>query len=261
MVTFSYIIFVKTLKYTIMKKTFKLLASLTLGLMVASSQNGLEEVINESAVQDELATTRAEIETPVEEEIIEEYPVGPTISGPLIISNTYSKVYSVTSPPTSTHTVWTISNPSLFNIIDEDDEQYIIKLTNTTSTADVTITASFYDSNSNVISQSQIYVGINGPHANHCSLRVVRSSDGLEVYPTHNAYMDPYSYYYAYFSSSSAPYGMTLDWQYTYANDDDGSTNYSSYFQTDANGYVLLSLYGKMSGSSIWKKLMGVTLY
>ena len=42
-----------------MKKTFRFLASLTLGFMVASCQNGLEEVINENDVQDELATTRA----------------------------------------------------------------------------------------------------------------------------------------------------------------------------------------------------------
>ena len=188
-----------------MKKTFKLLVSLTLGIMIASCQNGLEEVIEESTVQDELATTRAEIETPVDEEILEEYAVGPTIDGPQIIINTNSKVYIVTPPTGSVNTVWSISNPSLFNIIDEDDGQYIIKLINTSSTADVTITATFYDSNNNVISQSRFYVGINGPHVNHCSLQVVRSSDGVEVYPTHNTYMDPYSYYYAYFSSSSAP--------------------------------------------------------
>ncbi len=45
-----------------MKKTLIILASLSLGLMVASCQSGLEEVIDESAVQDELASTRAENE-------------------------------------------------------------------------------------------------------------------------------------------------------------------------------------------------------
>ena len=244
-----------------MKKYYYLFASLTLGLLVASCQNGLEEMIDESEVQNELATTRAEIETPIDEEILEEYAVGPTIDGPQIITNTNSKVYEVTPPNGSVNTVWSISNSNLFNVIDSDEEQYIIKLTNTSSTADVTITATFYDSNNNVISQSRIYVGINGPHANHCSLQVVRSSDGVEVYPTHNAYMDPYSYYYAYFSSSSAPYGMTLDWQYQFIDHDDNSTSNTSIFQTNDNAYAVLNIYGKMPGSTIWKKIMGVTMY
>lgn len=242
-----------------MKKTFKLLVSLTLGIMIASCQNGLEEVIDESAVQDELATTRAEVETPIDEEIIEEYAVGPTIVGQKIITGTDTKTYLV-SPPSNTSTRWNYDR-SVCDSICESDSQLQIKLKNGNSTANLTITATFLNPNQSINSVSTIYVGANGPHWRDCSLRVVRASDGVEIYPIHNDYMEPNTYYYAYFSSSTAPYGMTLDWQYSYIENHDYSTYYTSYFHTNDNGYAVLDIYGKMPSSTIWKKLMGVTLY
>lgn len=239
-----------------MKKTFNLFASLTLGLMVASCQNGLEEVINESAVQDELATTRAEIETPVDEEIIEEYAVGPTIFGPTIICDTSEKLYSVTPPSNCIYAIWSC-NTNVFNIVDDSHKEYLrISLLNVNSIANETITATFYDAFNNVISVSRIYVGMNGPHPFNCSLRVLRSSDGIEVYPS-SVYMEPYTYYYAFFDGVS---NITLDWQFTYTNyvSTSGST---AYFQTGDSDFVLLNLYGKMSGSTIWKQIFGLTIY
>lgn len=257
-----------------MKKHYFLLASLSLGLMVASCQNGLEEVIDESAVQDELANTRADEESandnapvviPLNDSadgFIENSRYTTSlvpISGPNVISGTEVGLFSVTLPPDKS-IVWSYNTNLLTLAPGSTTTGLRLKLINTNSTSDTSVVVYIYNSDGSLYSSDAIQVGLNGPHANHCSLQVVRSSDGLEVYPTHNAYMEPYSYYYANFSSS-VPYGMTLNWQYTYANYTDNSTNNTSYFQTDDNGYVLLNIYGKMTGSSVWKKLMAVTLY
>ncbi|MBR1940729.1 MAG: hypothetical protein IJ845_05285 [Bacteroidaceae bacterium] len=244
-----------------MRKTFRFLASLTLGLMVASCQNGLEEVINESAVLDELATTRAEIETPIDEEIIEEYAVGPSISGPTIITGTSPYTYSVIPPPNSVLTVWSY-NTSYFNYGSSNNTTLMISLKNASTAADTSVTATFKDSDNNVISQSTIYTGINGPHYNHCSVRVIRSSDGAEIYPNHTAYMEPNTYYYAYFSTSTGG-SMDLDWSFY----DEGMEILNSYsntlfFKTGSDNYdCFLHVDGRMYGSSITKALLGVILY
>ena len=245
----------------IMKTLFKLFASLSLGLMVASCQSGLEEVIDESAVQNELAVTRAEIETPIDEEIIEEYAVGPTISGPTIITGTSPYTYSVTPPLGSTRTNWSY-NTSIFNYGSSNNTTLMISLKNASTTADTSVTATFYDSDNNVISQSSFDTGVNGPHYNHCSIRVIRSSDGAEIYPNHTVYMEPNTYYYAYFSTSTGG-SMSLDWSFY----DEGMEILSSYahtlyFKTGSYNYdCSLHVDGRLSGSSITKALLGVVLY
>ena len=244
-----------------MKSKVFFLASLTLGLMVASCQSGLEEVINESAVQNEQPTTRAEIETPIDEEIIEEYAVGPAISGPTIITGTNQVSFIVSPPSGCDKTIWT-HNTAIFNEHGNSKTALTVSLKNANTAADVTITATFYDINNNVISQSRFYTGINGPHYNHCSIRVIRSSDGAEIYPNHTAYMEPNTYYYAYFSTSTGG-SMDLDWSFY----DEGMEILSSYahtlyFKTGSYNYdCFLHVDGRMYGSSITKSLLGVTLY
>ncbi|MBQ6037403.1 MAG: hypothetical protein IJL37_01870 [Bacteroidaceae bacterium] len=244
-----------------MKTNFYFLASLTLGLLATSCQNGLEEVLEQKAVQDELATTRVEIETPIDEEIIEEYALGPAISGPTIITGTSQVSYTVNPPFGSVNTIWS-HNTAIFNEHGNSDTALTVSLKNANTTADVTIFATFYDSNNNVISQSRFDTGINGPHYNHCSIRVIRSSDGAEIYPNHTAYMEPNTYYYAYFYTSTGG-SMDLDWSFY----DDGmeilnSYAHTLYFKTGSDNYdCFLHVDGRMYGSSITKALLGVVLY
>ena len=244
-----------------MKTSKLILASLSLGLMVASCQNGLEEVLEPSEFQDEFATTRAEEETPVDEEIIEEYAVGPAISGPTIITGTNQVSYIVNPPIGSVRTAWSF-NTAIFNEHGKSNTALTVSLKNANSTADVTITATFYDSNNNVISQSRFDTGINGPHYNHCSIRVIRSSDGAEIYPNHTAYMEPNTYYYAYFYTSTGG-SMSLDWSFY----DDGmeilnSYAHTLYFKTGNDNYdCFLHVDGRLYGSSITKALLGIVLY
>lgn len=244
-----------------MKKTLKLFASLTLGLFVASCQNGLEEVINESEVQNELATTRADEDSSDDEEMPLRYPIGPAISGPKIITGTSSKTFSVSTPLYTDTTIWNY-NTYYFNYGASNNTTLMISLKNANTAADATITATFYDSDNNVISQSRFDTGINGPHYNHCSVRVERSSDGAEVYPSHNVYLEPNTYYYAYFSTTTGGSNMNLTW--TFYDDEVEILNqygYTLYFKTGDIDNCFLHIDGKLAGSSITKALLGVSLY
>ena len=104
-----------------MKKIFRFLASFILSLMVTSCQNGLEEVIDGSAVLEELAATRAEDE-PLSDEIppvvlplvsdvneiisnVRATSALVPLSGPSIIGGTSIGNYSVTLPPNK-NLVW-----------------------------------------------------------------------------------------------------------------------------------------------------------
>ncbi|MDO4186753.1 MAG: hypothetical protein Q4D30_09790 [Bacteroidales bacterium] len=247
-----------------MKKTFNLLASLTLGLLMASCQNGLEEVINESKVQDEQATTRAEEDSSDDEEIPLRYPIGPAISGPSIITDTSPHTYSVHEPSDNNETVWSYSS-SIFSSCNtcSNDSTLILTLKNANIAADATITATFHDTINNIVlSQSRFYIGINGPHYNDCSIRVLRSSDGAEVYPSHNVYLEPNTYYYAYFSTTSGGSNMSLTWTF-YDDDVDiiSQYGYTLYFKTGDIDNCFLHIDGKLYGSSITKSLLGIALY
>lgn len=245
-----------------MKKIYYLFASLTLGLFVASCQNGLEEMIDESEVQNELATTRAEENDSDDEEMPLRYPIGPAISGPTIITGTSNKTFSVIPPNESDTTIWSY-NTSYFNYGADNNTTLMISLKNANLAADATITATFRDTINNIVlSQSRFYTGINGPHYNHCSVRVVRSSDGAEVYPSHNVYLEPNTYYYAYFSTTTGGSNMSLTW--TFYEDEVEIINqysYTLYFKTGDIDNCFMHIDGKLAGSSITKALLGVSLY
>ena len=239
-----------------MNKKFRLFASLTLGIMVASCQNGLEEVLDPSAVQDELATTRAEIETPIDEEIIEEYATGPAIDGPSIIGGSGSFTYSVIHP-TGTTTTW--SYPSnLFNVSYQDNDNLIVTLKNTNVDADAIIVARYYNSDGSLHSTYIKYVGINGPYKNTSSVVVVRSSDGAEAYPSTALRLEPNTWYYAFFS---CPVTVSVtDWVFSNA-ENISFSGYQCHFKTDSQGWSFLQVKGKMSAFNVEKTLLDVTLF
>ncbi len=247
-----------------MKKNYLFLASLILGLMVASCQNGLEEVLEPSAVQDGLATTRSGYITQEQNESINStdalYLSNTEVSGAYIVRGSTSYTF-FTSNPSGTTTDWEYDT-SIFSGYSPTNTSISLSLIDPTVTADTYIKAVFKNADGTTHSMtSPHYVGINGPHWRHCSLRVLRSSDGVEVYPS-TVGLDPNTGYYAYFTTSTGGTNMMLDWDFTnITNDTSYDHTYSCYFQTDSNGYCFLDIYGKMPGSSISKWLLGVTLY
>lgn len=247
-----------------MKKIYYLCVSLSLGFMVASCQNGLEEVINESEVQDELATTRAGSIIQEQNESLNNndiaYLSSTEVDGAYIVSGSGS-YYFFTENPTGTETTWDYDT-TIFSEESHTNTRITLSLINSSVTADTSIRAIFKYPDGTIHSiTNHHYVGVNGPHWRHCSLRVLRSSDGVEVYPS-TVGLDPNTGYYAYFTTSTGGPDMYLDWQFTnITNDTSYDHTYSCYFQTDSNGYCFLDIYGTMTGSSISKWLLGVTLY
>ena len=250
-----------------MKTSKLILASLSLGLMVASCQSGLDEVLDPSAVQNELATTRSGDEESENDlkSVKEQSRSVLNISGYQIISGTYQVTYTVTSNDvnvSSYYIDWDYDTSVLTETAGGDgmgSTTIKLKLSSSTYTGDTYLRVYLKSSSTgSVLYATTIYIGCNGPLANTSSVRVVRSSDGVEVYPALVG-LSPETWYYAYFSNSQVP-NMTLEWVFNHATIY-SQTGYSVYFKTDSYGWSFLTVNGKMSGSSVYKYLLGVTLY
>ena len=258
-----------------MKKVLKFFASLILGLMIASCQSDLEEVVDLSAVQDELASTRAEEDSTNEigtaELLAAELraaDVDLRISGSLIISGTNEVTYTA-SYAGSFYVDWDYNTSVLSKTAGGDglnSKTIKLKLVSASNTSDTYVRVYLKSSSSgDILYATTIYVGCNGPLANTSSLGVVRSSDGVEVYPAYVG-LSPNTWYYAYLTNTQAS-NMTLQW--VFSNGFDNANNatiydqygYTVYFKTSSYGWTFLTVNGKMPGSSVYKYLLGVTLY
>lgn len=263
-----------------MKTRFYFYASLALGLMVASCQNGLEEVLEPSEFQDEFATTRVEDEDPSTDINVAELraaelraaTAGLRINGARIISGTTGQNYSVTSDDNSINVSyydidWVYNTSVLYETAGGDGNNNVtLKLLSSTNTSDTYLRVYLRDPSTGDISFAvSINIGCNGPLANTSSLRVVRSSDGVEVYPAYVG-LSPNTFYYAYLTNTQAS-NMTLQWVFSNGFDDENNAiiysqyGYTVYFKTSCYGWTFLTVNGKMPDSSVYKYLLGVTLY
>lgn len=258
-----------------MKRKLSFIVSLTLGLLMASCQNGLEEIINESAVQDELATTRAEDEEPVDDLQAAELQaaelrgrsVGLEILGSRIISGTDEETFNV-SVDTSLHInlnsyvkEWAYNSGILHKISGGGNSTTItLNLLSSSNTSDTYLTIRLKNPSTGAVEYATtINIGCNGPLAGTSNIRVVRSSDGAEVFPS-SIGLRPNTFYYAYFSNSMA-YNMSLTWIFNHATIYN-SYGYLVYFKTDSAGYSFLTVKGRMPNSSTDKTMINsITLY
>lgn len=241
-------------------KTAKLiLASLTLGLMVASCQSGLEEVLEPSAVQDKQASTRADEDTPIGEVVIDRQATESGIAGPSIIGGTTSFAYTV-SPPAGTTTVWSYSPLITLNTLYSDNSVLVVSLNYPNSPADEYIYARYYNADGSLNSIETKLVGINGPHKDWSSVRVERASDGVEAYPSTAVGMEPNTWYYAYLT---VPYSVTIsEWIFSNASDITYNNNKTQcHFKTDSQGWTSVQVKAKMSPYNVTKVILDKILY
>lgn len=254
-----------------MKKNYFLFASLALGLMVASCQNGLEDVLEPSTVQDELATTRAEDENAadnIEAAESRARSVGLNISGYRIISGTDEVTYTVTGTdinPSNYYVDWIYNSNVLLQTAGGDgmgSTTVKLKLSSSTSTSDTYLTVNLKSSSTgSVLFATTIYIGCNGPLAGTSSVRIVRADDGLEIYPSNPQIgMRPYTRYYGFFSNSMAS-SMILNWEYNGNASEVWKDGYSVCFDTNSNGWVHLEISGKMPNSSVYKDMLETYVY
>lgn len=252
-----------------MRTNIYLLSCLILGLFMASCQNGLEEVIDESAVQDELATTRAEdivdnrsIDEQDLNEIIESLaPTYSTLSilGPGVVGGSDTIHYSITIPFGKTPT-WSY-NTSIFTMTTNStnsDKYFLLNYPNSTLNTSIIVYMRDVVDNS-LYSYGVKDVGLNGPHPNDCSLRVVSSSTGIEVYPS-GGNVEPNSYYYAYFTTTTGGINMNLNWNIDNATIL-SNNGYNVYFKTDNTGSCYITISGSMPTYGFTKGLVDVHLF
>ncbi|MBQ6037520.1 MAG: hypothetical protein IJL37_02480 [Bacteroidaceae bacterium] len=178
------------------------------------------------------------------------------IEGYSIIGGTENRLYKVSYVPQGQDVTW-VWNTSLLSKVSSTDSTIILKPKTSTSVGDGYVQARFYETSTNTLKKTLSYnIGVGGAHTSNVGLRVVRSSDGVEVYPS-SVGLCPNTYYYAYISGTA---GATLTWSPTHATVISSSNSYM-YFYTDSYGYSLLDVYGVLSQYGVSKKLVGVTLY
>lgn len=247
-----------------MDRKIYLFASLTLGLFVASCQNGLEEVLEPSEVQGRLASTRAEEgtnEVGDGEEPLISSTIDLDINGYSIISGSNTQSYTITGNNLNSYYYCWNYNRNVLQVTDSTTTTITFRLVNSNSTANTSISVTAYRKSDNLeVDAAYRDIGCNGPCANTSNIRIVRASDGLEVYPSNPSVgLRPYTYYYAYFSNSMAS-SMTLDWDLDYAFLD-YSAGYYAYFHTNDIGWTTVTVYGKMADSSVYKFMLSRIIY
>jgi hypothetical protein len=227
--------------------------------MASSCQNDIENELN---IFEETATTRAIDE---DNEIEKDSPIRSiSISGDDIISGTEQKTYTAPSYNQTTYKMnWVYDSSAFTCMAGGGDNNYItIKLTDPERLANADLRAELlYRYNNTLHSADTKTIACNGPFAGTSSVRIVRSSDGVEVYPA-SVGLSPNTFYYAYFTNTMAS-NMDLDWDIT--NTDTSyfsSWGYIAYFKTNSVGYCFLTVRGKMPYSNVYKTLLNnITLY
>ena len=177
------------------------------------------------------------------------------IRGHQITTPSTSTTLSVGYIPLGTTLTWTCS--STMTKMSSSGLNAVFKA-NSTSKTTGTVTATFKDGYGNDKYTYTYTVYLNKlPPFGSMSLRVVRSSDGLEVYPSSYG-LCPNTFYYAYLTGASANYSYNWDMNH--------ATVYSSnsgqaYFQTDSQGYTFFDLYATDTPTGVTEKVYSATLY
>lgn len=247
-----------------MKKIYYLCVSLSLGFMVASCQNGLEEVINESEVQDELATTRAEQEltemSDEEFEMLAATAIVLPITGEEMLGGTEQNTYSIDPIPHGTTSYTWSYDTTVLSCVSQNDNEITLQLANPSYGDDIRLMCTMRDSSNTVLGYAYKDIGINGPLKEYNTIHVYRASDFTEVYPHGNVLLQPNTVYRAYFYSSYAGNITNLSWNAPGTTLIDSYNNYYE-FRTGSSGTTSMTVSGVCSPYTVSKKLVVEILY
>ena len=185
------------------------------------------------------------------------YAKPPQISGHPIVSNSVSSTFTLAFAPQNLSIQW-VYNTNLFTAIGSTTGSSVtLKAKSTSAVGTGTLTAQF-KKNGIVVATSTYAIYANRlPSFGNLSLRVVRSSDGVEVYPAYVG-LCPNTYYYAYLTGTYNNYDYT--WDMNHATVYNSSYN-QAYFKTDSEGWTFLDIYATDSASGVSQNIHGVTLY
>lgn len=178
------------------------------------------------------------------------------VRGHNVVSNSYSGTFSVGYIPYNASLTWTYST-GVFTKLSSSGTNIVLKPKTTSTSSSGTLTATFKDASNNVIYTNNYTVYANCLPSGGLSLRVERSFDGVEVYPSYVG-LCPNTYYYAYLSGSNSSY--SYNWSMNHATVYNSSYN-QAYFMTDSEGWTFLDLYATDPISGVTDNIYGVTLY
>ena len=126
------------------------------------------------------------------------------VRGHNVVSNSYSGTFSVGYIPYNASLTWTYST-GVFKKVSSSGTNIVLKPKTTSTNSSGTLTATFTDGSSNVIYTDTYIIYANCLPSGGISMRVERSSDGVEVYPSYVG-LCPNTYYYAYMTGTNSSY-------------------------------------------------------
>ena len=176
------------------------------------------------------------------------------ISGSVMIGKNEQKTFSINYIPYGTTLTWDYST-SLFTKVSASGKNIVLKLKSPTITGDGSLTAIIKDSQGNVKHTITHYIGANGPHYSYVHVRIIRSSDGVEVYPNGPG-LCRNRFYYAYLT---VPVNLSVTWSPSHVQILSSSDS-MMYFKVDDAGYSVLHIYGVVAEYGISKQIFGVTI-
>ena len=185
------------------------------------------------------------------------YAKPPQISGHNIVTNTVSSTFTLAFSPLN-YTINWVFNSSLFSAVGSTTGSSVTIKAKSSSVVGVgTLTAQF-KRNGQVVATSTYAIYANRlPTQSTPSLRVVRSSDGVQAYPG-SVGLCPNTYYYGYLTGTYSSYNYT--WDMNHASVYSSSYN-QAYFQTDSQGWTFLDLYATDPTTGVTQQVYSVTLY
>lgn len=185
------------------------------------------------------------------------YAKPPQISGHNIVTNTVSSTFTLAFSPLN-YTINWVFDSSLFSAVGSTTGSSVTIKAKSSSVVGVgTLTAQF-KKNGQVVATSTYAIYANRlPTQSTPSLRVVRSSDGVQAYPG-SVGLCPNTYYYGYLTGTNSNYNYT--WDMNHATVYSSSYN-QAYFQTDSQGWTFLDLYATDPTTGVTQQVYSVTLY
>ncbi|MGP1476180.1 MAG: hypothetical protein ACTTJK_01725 [Phocaeicola sp.] len=176
------------------------------------------------------------------------------VSGSVMIGKNEQKTFSINYIPYGTTLTWDYST-SLFTKVSASGKNIVLKLKSPTIIGDGSLTAIIKDSQGNVKHTITHYIGANGPHYSYVHVRIIRSSDGVQVYPNGPG-LCRNRYYYAYLT---VPVNLSVTWSPSHVQILSSSDS-MMYFKVDDAGYSVLHIYGVVAEYGVSKQIFGVTI-
>ena len=183
-------------------------------------------------------------------------PILLPFTSPLRAAWWHNQTYQIASIPSGLTLSWSYDT-NLFSRVSASGNSIVLTPKTISVTGVGVVAAQLSNSSGVLVGRSSLSVYVNRLPPMSASIRVVRSSDGAEVYPSGSG-LSPDSYYYAYISGVG---GYSITWQPDSHAQILSSSNSMLYFKTDSQGWTILRVNATDQTTGVTQKILDVTLY